>query len=310
MAKRLLVAVDDSDASRRAVHYVGFLAGMITDLHSTLLHVRPGASPYGEDAAREQDPSAGSGPKHFEDGREGASAALLRRFRMLLEGMGGQVQRIEAVSRTCQEGVAKTILDYGYETRCDAIVAGRRGLSALKTAFLGSVSSTLFEHSFALPIWIVGSETPNQRILVAVDSSECSLRAVAHVAHMFHGNADLIFHFFHVIPSLTESCGIDFGHEPKRLEREGRRGVHHCIDHFCAKATGLFKAADLRPDQIEIEVTERLLNPGKGIVAEIERGDFGTVVMGRRGMGRSFFTGSVSRYVMERAAHATLWLVP
>lgn len=310
MTKRLLVAVDDSDASRRAVHYAGFLAGMVPGLHTTLLHVLPGAIPCAADAAREQDPKAGSRPRHLADARDSASAALLRRFREVLEEMGVGIDRIETLSRACTEGVAKTILDYGYETRCDAIVAGRRGLSALKAAFLGSVSSTLFEHSFALPVWIVGSEAPNQRFLVAVDSSECSLRAVEHVAHMFQGQVDLVFHFFHVVPSLAESCGIDFGHEPRRLEREGRRGVRHCIDHFCAKATDLFKAADLRPDQIEIEVTERLLNPGKGIVAEIDRGGYGTVVMGRRGMSRSFFTGSVSRYVMERAGKTTLWLVP
>lgn len=310
MAKRLLVAVDDTDASRRAVRYVGFLAGLIDDLHTTLLHVPPEATPFAADAAARGRPQDGSGLKPLEDAQADASAAVLQPFHKKLEETGVRADRIQAVSRPAKGGVAKTILDYGYENRCDAIVAGRRGLSAIKTAFLGSVSAALFEHAFALPIWIVGSETPNPRFLVAVDSSEGSLRAVEHVAQVFQGNAHLIFHLFHVIPSLTESCGIDFGHEPKRLEREGRRGVRHCIDHFCAKATALFEAAGLRADQIDIEVTERLLNPGRGIVDEIERGAYGTVVMGRRGMSRSFFTGSVSRYVMERTAETTLWLVP
>lgn len=309
MAKRLLVAVDDSDASRRAVRYAGFLTGLADDLHITLMHVRPEVSPFAAGAAR-GGPPADARAASAGDPQADPSTALLQQFRDLLETAGAGGHRIETVSRAGKGGAAKTILDYGYEARCDAIVAGRRGLSTFRSAFLGSVSATLFEHSFALPIWVVGSDAPNQRFLVAVDSSESSLRAVEHLAHVFQDNPDLVFHFFHVIPSLTDSCSIDFGHEPKRLEREGRRGVRHCIDHFCAKATDRFTAAGLRPDQIEIEVAERLLNPGKGIVAAIERGGYGTVVMGRRGMNRSFFTGSVSRYVMERAVETTIWLVP
>ena len=39
--KNILIAVDDSDNSRRAVHYVGFLLGKVDGVRATLLHVIP-----------------------------------------------------------------------------------------------------------------------------------------------------------------------------------------------------------------------------------------------------------------------------
>ena len=52
MGKRLLIAVDDTDSSQRAVRYVGHMAGMIIDLQSVLLHVEPVVSQFVKDAAR------------------------------------------------------------------------------------------------------------------------------------------------------------------------------------------------------------------------------------------------------------------
>ena len=46
------------------------------------------------------------------------------------------------------------------------------------------------------------------------------------------------------------------------------------------------------------------------IIAEAEREDFGTIVVGRRGTGKSFFAGSVSMYVVENTANITVWFVP
>ena len=308
MQKRLLVAVDETDASDRAIRYVGHLAGTIKDLHTVLLHIQPTVSRFVEDAARD-DPDVQTELERLKSANRYASEALLERYQSVLHQAGALVDRVEAVSRPRREGVAKTILDYGHDHRLNAIVAGRRRLSKLKKAFMGSVSADLVEHSTCLPIWIVGSEPPNNRILVAVDGSESALRAVGHLSHIFRGNLDVRFQFFHVIPRMVESCAIDFGSGLERLERVGRRGAHHCIDNFHAKATDLFLKAGLNENQIDINVSERMINPGKGIVEEINRGDYRTVVVGRRGMNRSFFAGSVSRYLIGKTDQITIWLV-
>ena len=309
MKNRLLIAVDETDASQRAVRYVGHLSNMIQDMEGVLLHVRPAVNPCAEEATR-QDALAHKELRHFKTLQTNASKTLLEQCREELAEMGVDVEQIETVSRQPTAGVAKTILDFGHEKRHTAIVVGRRRLSPLKKPFLGSVSADLVEHSTSLPIWIVGNRPPNQRFLVPVDGSESALRAVDHLSQVFRGHADVAFHLFHVVPRLVQSCPIDFGPELKRLQRVGRRGVHHCIDNFCAKALHCFKTAGLREDQIQIKIAERLAHPGKGILSEINRGDYRTVAIGRRGMSRSYFTGSVSRFLIGKSAHITLWLVP
>jgi nucleotide-binding universal stress UspA family protein len=308
MGKRLLIAVDDTDSAQRAVRYIGYMAGTVKNLHCVLLHIQPAVSQFVRDAAR-SDPETREELDRLKSANAYASEALLERYQGMLHERGVTVDRIVTVSRPRKAGVAKTILDFSHENRLNAIVAGRRRLSPLKKTFLGSVSADLVEHSTFLPIWIVGSEPPNNRILVPVDGSESALRAVDHLGHMFRGHPDVQFQFFHVIPRMVESCPIDFGSGLERLERVGRRGAHHCIDNFYAKAVRLLEDAGLREQQIDIKVSERMINPGKGIVSEINRGDYRTVVIGRRGMNQSFFAGSVSRYLLGKTDQVTLWLV-
>lgn len=309
MGKRLLIAVDDTDASRRAIRYVAYLAGMIDQLRCQLLFVLPAES------SAKADP-AGSEPKtHRDDDHlsavpDGSAKVILEQGRDILQKKGALVEGIETIQRLPKEGVAEAILDYGLQNRMSAVVAGRRRRSTLKKTFLGSVSADLVEQSTCLPVWIVGSEPPNDRFLVPVDGSESALRAVDHLSQIFKDHSDTVFQFLHIVPRLGESCAIDYGPESSRLERLGLRGVHHCIDNFCAKAALLFQSAGLRENQIDIKVGQGLFHPGKAIVAEIRRGGFRTVIIGRRGMRRSLATGSVSRYVITKSDPITLWLVP
>jgi nucleotide-binding universal stress UspA family protein len=69
------------------------------------------------------------------------------------------------------------------------------------------------------------------------------------------------------------------------------------------------KNAGIGEDRYEIRVAETVRNVGKAIVEKASKEDFGTIVIGRSGMNRSFFMGSVSRYVFNRAMNRALWVV-
>ena len=56
-------------------------------------------------------------------------------------------------------------------------------------------------------------------------------------------------------------------------------------------------------------MVECLYNIGSAIVEEARAGDYGTVVVGRRGGGNAFFMGSVSRSVLGKSANCALWVV-
>ncbi len=308
MEKEIMVAVDDSPHSRQAVRYVAGLAGSVGDLQCRLVNVQPSVSPFlVAEASKEQ--RAQQALEHLRAAHAEAAALVLSAQRQALCEMGFPTERIETVSLADQEGLAKTLLDYGQTNRVDAIVIGRRDLSILPKPFMGSVTANLVENSTFLPIWIVDGEVRSTRLMVAVDGSESAMRVVDHLTHIFKNNHKVKFHLLHVIPRLVESCGIDFGDGRKRLEMVGKRGAHHCIDHFYAKSLARFKSAGIGTHQIEIQILEKELNPGKAIIRTAKEGNFGTLVIGRRGINRSFFTGSVSRYVLNRAEDMALWLV-
>ena len=41
-----------------------------------------------------------------------------------------------------------------------------------------------------------------------------------------------------------------------------------------------------------------------------EKGDYRTLVVGRRGIDKSFFMGSVSRYMINNLSNGALWVIP
>ena len=308
MPKEILIAVDDSPPSRQAVNYMAGLSTGVENLRCTLVHVQPAISEFlAAEAAK--DPPSRQALEHMQAAHTEASQLILNRRRQDLIAMDVPEAGITTISLPRQEGVAKTLLDYAQAHSVHAIVAGRRDLSALQKPFMGRVTADLVENSTFLPIWIVDGEVQLPRLMVAVDGSESAMRAIDHVCSIFKGNREAKFHLLHVIPRLVESCAIDFGEGRDRLEMVGRRGAHHCIDHFYNKTLARFKAAGIASHQIETQIIEKKLNPGKAIIQTAVEGRFGTLIIGRRGINRSFFTGSVSRYVINRAENMALWLV-
>ncbi len=56
-------------------------------------------------------------------------------------------------------------------------------------------------------------------------------------------------------------------------------------------------------------VGKRTMDLGKAILDEAKKGKYGTVVIGRRGVDRAFFMGSVSRHVLDKISERAVWVV-
>jgi nucleotide-binding universal stress UspA family protein len=81
------------------------------------------------------------------------------------------------------------------------------------------------------------------------------------------------------------------------------------IEQFYALALKKFKDVGISEKQIEIQTVEGRNRPGRVIIETAEKGNFGTVVIGRRGINKSFFTGSVSHHVINKISDCVLWVV-
>jgi nucleotide-binding universal stress UspA family protein len=310
MQKKILIAVDDSPPSRQAVAYAGRMAGAIPKLGACLFCVQPPISQFLLEEAQ-RSASAQSELKKFATRNAEAGNKLLSSCREMLIRNGMQGERIELVTQPRSQGVAKDILDYAQNGLFDAILVGRRGISFLQQVFMGSVSAHLIENSPVIPVWLVDGDVGPTRVMAAVDGSESALRAVDHMVFMLSGSPQARMCFFHVTPRLKDYCEINFGTDPiDGAEALIVEGDKRCMNDFFPAALAKLRDAGFSESQIETRTEKTLASIGETILKAAREGGFGTIVMGRRGIGKSFFGGKVSYTVSQKLDGATLWLVP
>ncbi len=309
MEKKILIAVDGSIHSRKAIEYCINMCSLIKDMHYILINIRPKISDF---LIKESnlDSKASSALKDVVERNKENSMNILNESMGVMVKLGIDEKLIEKVSQPVIKGTAKGILDYAKQQICDAIVVGDRGKSKLAEAFTGSIANNILEHTDTTPVWAIGGDIKSEKIMIAVDGSESALKAVDHVAFMIRGNSEIKVTLLHVTPKLRDYCTIEFDEEGEMIEDVITSGDKKCVDSFYIHAQQKFREAGLSENQFEVKEVESKLNIGKTIVDNANKEGCGTLVMGRRGANDSFFMGSVSRYVLANAKDCAVWLVP
>jgi nucleotide-binding universal stress UspA family protein len=307
--KRILIAVDGSVYARKAMEYAAGIGSIVKRVQYTLLHIHPKLSEYLVEDAK-KDPQSVATLKKAKKKNHEESIRLLDESKDIMVKLGISEDKIETVSEEQTRGTAKAILDHGKKSLCDAIVLGRRGVSRLAESFMGSITNSVLEHTDDTPVWAIGGDVKPSKIMIAVDGSDSSLRAVDHVSFMLGDNPDSKITLLHVTPRLRDYCTIDFDKEGDPMKEVILSGDKQCVDSFYIHAKERFAKAGMDESQIDIREVTTTLNIGKTIVDEALKGGFSTVVVGRRGINNSFFMGSVSSRVLTNAKDCAVWLVP
>ena len=146
--KNILIAVDDSENSRRAVRYVGYLLGNMEGIHITLLHVipEPEEDYFPEDEQKKQ---------WLTKYREKLDS-ILEEYSQMLVADGFKKNAIEKrlTLRYCPS-MAECILAERDERLYGTIVVGRQGLSRKEEFLFGSISSKIVNHARRCTVWVV-----------------------------------------------------------------------------------------------------------------------------------------------------------
>jgi len=310
MEKKILIAVDGSDACHHAVDYVGLMEGaMVKNLRVTLFYVMSAIPPFLRREAQTNRETLRQVHAMEKKNREAAHAALEAARQRLLDH-GFRKDHLEQKPQPRTADVAKDIIFEGERGMYDAVVLGRRGVSKAQELFVGSVTNQVVQHANRTPIWIVGSRVSSLKVLCAVDGSEGSLKAVDHMAFMLGDNPECKITLFHAGASLASYCPLDFGEELKKeIEGELMRSEERCMDDFYSRAVKVLNEAGLSRDQIETKTKQGGLSVSRAILDEMRRGDYGTVVLGRRGENEASFLGHTSDKIMRGASEAAVWIV-
>ena len=146
--RNILIAVDDSENSARAVAYTGQVLAGGRDYEITLLHIIP-------------EPEADFFPSRRDQQRWLARyrekmAVLLEDYRKVLmaHGFAAEDVKVEIKLRSCPS-LAECILKERQRSGCDTIVVGRQGLSRSEEFLFGSISSKIVTHGGRCTVWVV-----------------------------------------------------------------------------------------------------------------------------------------------------------
>jgi nucleotide-binding universal stress UspA family protein len=286
-ALHLLLAVDGSQAALSAARWVAQLAQTGAPFQCTAIAVQ---SPL---LAGEV--SALAPAQVTLDARSQEAQAALEQAAFVLREGG-----VAHNTHSCMDDAAPALLKHAHAIGANAIVMGRRGMGALRSALLGSVSDQVIRQS-NLPVIVVGHELAaeyaaagSQRglnVLLALDGSAPSLRAADFAAQLARlGPATL--HVVHVQSGLTLA---------EALFSSKERLLAHWADASGKEA--LAAPLDLlKQHGIEVQEHSRSSDsPGEAISQLAQELQTDLIVMGTRGLGTaaSLLLGSVTQQVLQ-----------
>lgn len=146
--RHLLVAVDESENSKRAVMYLADFFGGLRDVFITLLTIVPEPS---EDFF----PTAAERDTWLRD-KKAAMQKILAGYRDILREAGFREHQLETrlTIKPCTS-IGDAILEEQEKLRCCIVVVGRRGISHSEEFIFGSTSSKVLHHAQNCAVMVV-----------------------------------------------------------------------------------------------------------------------------------------------------------
>jgi nucleotide-binding universal stress UspA family protein len=169
-----------------------------------------------------------------------------------------------------------------------------------------------------LKIMLHGGGKAMKKMLIAIDGSECSLRAVAYAGRQFSGISDLQITMFHVLP-FPPAPLWDAGHIPtKGEEMEREREIERWLleqramtESLFDKAIAVLVEAGISRTQMAIKTISDSSDIADSILEETRDGGYQTLVVGRCGQApvKKFLIGSVTTEIINHGAGVAVCVV-
>ena len=290
----ILVGLDESD---RAISVVKYLANIpsLNTCAVTLLSVHDEISrAYRELGRQKQYRAKVSGVVTWELQRKRKLEKQLDAAKQILIDSGFPEKGVKVKLKKREHGIAQDIMSeagHGY----DAVAVGRRGVSQLREMVLGSVSIRLMEKLHSMPLMLVGKDAEPEKVLIGFDGSENAMRAVHFVGQALKGS-DHPVSLLHVVRS-----------DEDELAQDVKTDMAEAFDRAKQTLTGY----NLSSDKIKTDILYGEESRAGAIVREARSGNYGAIVLGRRGLSRieEFFMGRVTNKVAYMAKGLALWVV-
>ena len=184
--KKILLAVDGSNYALGAVRYVSnILSPRNTEV--VMFHVHNKIPESYWDLERGASPGwRVSEVRAWEREYEKTLREYMEKAERISRRAGFPEDSIKVKIPKREKGIARDIVREA-KSGYNCVVVGRRGISKLKDLVLGSISTKLIERLDFVPLIVVGKKPDPGALLLALDGSENSMRAVDFVGAMIGG---------------------------------------------------------------------------------------------------------------------------
>ena len=161
---RLLLVVDEWQASKRAVTYVAKIVGRQRNLRICLVHIVPRLPPRSLEFQGAENPHARRPHARPKDNQQrwlaGAKKAAQRALSMATAALRDAGVSGRALDVLLSEGVegsntAERILELARACRCETVVVGRESMSWFRDLMGGNLAAELVRRGKGYTIWVV-----------------------------------------------------------------------------------------------------------------------------------------------------------
>jgi nucleotide-binding universal stress UspA family protein len=313
MNRHLLAATDGSSNAHKSLKYIAGIYQEIPNIDVTLISVAEPLPSFLTTGSRgfQAEKNRLTRLDDMNKQRQQECNDILERGRTLLEQNKFPADHIHTKPVVQSRGAVQEILGEAKRGKYDALVVGRRGLGRLVSYFIGSVSYGLVQHLKNIPVWIIDDPLTSKHVLIAVDASESCLHVVDHASFALAGIKDIKVTLFNVIPKFRPFISREVSTTFEDVETVISAYSEKQIKNLFSKVHDIFKDAGFSPKSVEVKIKKGSTGVARDIFAEYEKGGYGTLVTGRRGIGgwEAVLPGSVSSALLHTHTKGALWIV-
>ena len=307
---RVLVAVDGSEQSLRAIRYAANVFPP-NRTHIVLFHVQAQLFELFADLdAYPHYKRRVTGLKRWATEQKMDIANTMDSAVVYFKQKGFAESAISVKTPDRKLGITQDIIKESYE-EYHAIVVGRTGWSRFKDWLIKSTAMKLVAKIKHIPVVVVGGQPDAKNLLVAFDGTHGAMRGVACVAALV-GTSD---HQLQLYSMISHEGKFWVGDEeffiPEHTD-DPTEAVKHRIGPHLEEARSRLLEEGMAPDRISIKIHAVERDRAPHIVQEAMDNHFGGVVLGRRGLITfidEYFIGRVSDRVLKLADQLAVWII-
>ncbi len=306
--KKFMVALDGSDWSQKSIAYLCRFSAS-PDIKIDLVHVFSDVPECYHDL--KLTPSSHNrltAIQAWENAYKRGISDYMEQAKSMLLSSGVPESDVSIKIEKRKRGIARDILDMA-KNGYDALVVAKKGTSALQETALGSITVKLVEMARFLPLIITDQKPLTGTVLLAVDGSPGSDRAVSFAAEVL-GKYPIKF----VIGSVLRGYDASFGLPPEETSQAFSSTVMEELEGHMVlgDASTLLKKAGIPETAITHELIRGAKSRAEALSRLAAKHNCDTVILGRKGWSDvdEFAIGRVAWKCLHTAKFTSIWIIP